>query len=303
MVYQRTIKSEIQFKGIGLHTGKEATVTLKPAKPDRGIVFFRTDLADLGEVRIPALNRYVTDTALSTTIGRNGIKIATIEHLMAAVWGMGIDNLKIEVSGPEIPILDGSSAPFVSMLSNCGIVEQKRVRQYYIITKALSLREGEHFCAMEPHAESRLTCSIEFDHPAIQKQFFQMTLNEKNFSQELARARTFGFLKDIEMLRQRGLIAGGSLKNAIVLDHEKVLNMEPLRFKDEFVRHKMLDSVGDLALFGMRILGHWVTHKAGHKIHAEFCARLLKSECGYIAEFSEHKPTVIPVLEPLLQTA
>ncbi|MEK7791082.1 MAG: UDP-3-O-acyl-N-acetylglucosamine deacetylase, partial [Deltaproteobacteria bacterium] len=162
MVYQRTIKSEIQFKGIGLHTGKEATVTLKPAKPDRGIVFFRTDLADLGEVRIPALNRYVTDTALSTTIGRNGIKIATIEHLMAAVWGMGIDNLKIEVSGPEIPILDGSSAPFVSMLSNCGIVEQKRVRQYYIITKALSLREGEHFCAMEPHAESRLTCSIEF---------------------------------------------------------------------------------------------------------------------------------------------
>lgn len=304
MVYQRTIRSAIQFKGIGLHTGREVTVTLKPAKPDRGIVFFRTDLEEI--VRIPALNRYVTDTALSTTIGRSGVKIATIEHLMAAIWGMGIDNLKIEVSGSEIPILDGSSAPFVEMLSKCGMVEQKRARQYYVITKALSVREGEHFCAIEPHAESRLTCSIEFDHPAIQKQFFQMTLNEKNFSQELARARTFGFLKDIEMLRRGGLIAGGSLENAIVLDHEKVLNPEPLRFKDEFVRHKMLDSVGDLALFGMRILGHCVTYKAGHKIHAEFCARLLKSGCGYITDLSLHKPAdaAVPVFdEPILQTA
>ncbi len=304
MVYQRTIQSTIQFKGIGLHTGKEATVILKPAKPDRGIVFFRTDLKEI--VHIPALNRYVTESALSTTIGRKGVKIATIEHLMAAIWGMGIDNLKIEVSGPEIPILDGSSAPFVEMLSRCGIVEQKRLRQYYVITRAFSFREGGgeggHFCAIEPHAESRFSCSIEFDHPAIQKQFFDVTLNEKNFSRELAPARTFGFLKDIEMLRQRGLIAGGSLENAIVLDHEKILNAEPLRFEDEFVRHKMLDSVGDLALFGMRILGHWITHKAGHKIHAEFCARLLKSGCGYITDLSgEQIP--IPAFEPILQTA
>jgi UDP-3-O-[3-hydroxymyristoyl] N-acetylglucosamine deacetylase len=302
MVYQRTIQSAIQFKGIGLHTGREATVTLKPAKPDRGIVFFRTDLKEV--VRIPALNRYVTDSALSTTIGRQGVKIATIEHLMAAIWGMGIDNIKIEVSGPEIPILDGSSAPFVDLLSKCGIAEQKRSRQYYVITKAFSLQEGGHFCAIEPHAESRFSCSIEFDHPAIQKQSFDMTLNEKNFSQELAPARTFGFLKDIEMLRQRGLIAGGSLENAIVLDHEKVLNAEPLRFEDEFVRHKMLDSVGDLALFGMRILGHWVTHKAGHKIHAEFCSRLLKSGYGYITDQSrEQIPLPLPAFDPILQTA
>lgn len=302
MRYQQTIRSAIQFRGVGLHSGKETVVTLKPAKPDRGIVFYRTDVG--GTVRVPALNRYVTDTELSTTIGRHGIKISTIEHLMAALWGMGIDNLKIEVSGPEIPILDGSSAPFVEMIQKYGIVEQSQFRQYYVMTKTFSLREGGHFCAVEPHFGTKLTCSIEFDHPLIQKQLFHTTLNEKSFSQEIAAARTFCFLRDIEFLRQRGLIAGGSLKNAIVLDHEKVLNPEPLRFRDEFVRHKMLDSVGDLALFGMRILGHWVTHKAGHRLHAEFCAKLLKSGCGYISDLS-HDPKTVPASycnEPLLQT-
>jgi len=302
MSYQRTMRSEVQFKGIGLHSGKEAVVTLKPAKPDRGIVFYRVDLGRA--VRIPALNRYVTETELSTTIGRHGVKIATIEHLMAAVWGMGIDNLKIEVSGPEIPILDGSSAPFVEMIERCGIAEQKALRQYYVITKTFSLREGGHFCAIEPHAGTKLTCSIEFNHPLIQKQLFHITLNEKNFSQEIAAARTFGFVKDIEMLRERGLIAGGSLENAIVLDDKKILNAEPLRFRDEFVRHKMLDSLGDLALFGMRILGHWVTHKAGHRLHADFCARLLKSGCGYISDLSHDNALPAHLYdEPLLQTA
>lgn len=307
MHYQRTIRSAIQFKGIGLHSGKEAVVTLKPAKPDRGIVFYRTDVGGGDSVRIPALNRYVTDTELSTTIGRHGVKIATIEHLMAALWGMGIDNLKIEVSGPEIPILDGSSAPFVEMIQKCGVVEQNQFRQYYVINKTFSHREGGYFCAVEPHSEMNLTCSIEFDHPLIQKQLFHTTLNEKNFSKELASARTFGFLKDIEYLRQRGLIAGGSLENAIVLNHEKILNTEPLRFRDEFVRHKMLDSVGDLALFGMRILGHWVTHKAGHRLHAEFCANLLKSGCGTISDLSHDQKRVAALepqlAEPLFQTA
>ncbi len=280
MNFQKTIRKAVTVKGIGLHSGAIVEITVKPAPADHGIVFVRTDGANKTE--IPALNCYVVDTTLSTTIGKNGVTIQTIEHLMAALWGLDIDNAEIEVCGPEIPILDGSSNPFVKKIKKAGIQELDVLKKAFVITKPVAVVEGDRYCYLLSSRTPKITCSIEFEHPCIQKQKLEINLDPKSFTQEIARARTFGFVKDLELLKQKGLIRGGSLDCAIVLDEKKILNKEGLRFQDEFVRHKILDSIGDMALFGMKVLGHFITHKAGHELHAKLIRKVLMQDCGYI---------------------
>lgn len=304
MNFQKTIRKEITFQGIGLHSGEETQVTLKPASADHGITFIRTDRDQ--KISIPALNQYVLDTTLSTTIGKNGVTVQTIEHLMATLWGLDIDNVEIEVCGPEIPILDGSSEPFVKKIKKAGIQELDQLKKVFVITKPLAIVDGDRYCYLLSSRTPKITCSIEFPHAFIQKQKMEMKLDPKSFVSEIARARTFGFMKDVELLKEKGLIRGGSLECAIVLDEKKVLNTEGLRFRDEFVRHKILDSIGDMALFGMKILGHFVTHKAGHELHAKLVRKVLMQECGYVLGEKAFEKAVqdrIPLQASLFQPA
>jgi len=299
---QQTIKNETRFRGVGLHSGQKVEAVLKPAPVDSGIVFVRTDVSP--PVPIPALNSNVVDTRFSTTLGKGSVVVATVEHLMSVIWGLGIDNLIAEVNGPEIPILDGSGLIFAKKIRKAGIKKQIRPRRYFVITKPVSVTaEDERYGYLLPSRSQKFTCSIQFHHPLIQRQSIEFHLNEKNYYKEIARARTFGFLKDVERLRQKGLISGGSLANAIVLDDEKVLNQEGLRFQDEFVRHKVLDTIGDVALMGMRILGHFMTHKAGHELHYRLIQKALIEECGYILGAFEdaEKDDSLTVLSPLHQ--
>ena len=285
MDFQKTIRKAIQFKGIGLHAGKSSEVTLKPALADTGIVFIRTDISK--KISIPALNHFVVDTTLSTTLGKNGVTIATVEHLMSALWGLGIDNAEIEVNGPEIPILDGSSFEFVRKIQKTGVIELDRLKKMLVITEPVSISDGDRSCSLLRSRSSKISCMIEFNHPLIQKQKFLMKLTPKNFIEYIAEARTFGFLKDVERLRAQGLIAGGSLENAVVLDEKRVLNKEGLRYKDEFVRHKVLDAIGDLALMGVWVTGHWVSHKAGHDLHYKLIQKVLTQKAGYLVGIPE----------------
>ena len=304
MNFQKTIRKAIIFKGIGLHSGVISEIILKPAPGDSGITFVRIESAHKTE--IPALNRYVVNTTLSTTIGKNGVTIQTIEHLMAALWGLDIDNVKIEVYGPEIPILDGSSEPFVKKIKKAGIQELDQLKKVFVITRPLAIVEGDRYCYLLSSRTPKMTCSIEFPHTLIQKQKLEMKLDPKSFVQEISRARTFGFLKDVELLRQKGLIHGGSLECAIVLDEKKILNKEGLRFRDEFVRHKILDSIGDMALFGMKILGHFISHKAGHELHTKLIRKVIMQECGYILGVQALERDLqdrVPFQEPLFQPA
>ena len=304
MNLQKTIRKEIIFKGVGLHSGAMCEVILKPAPSDAGITFTRTEGAH--KTAIPALSRYVIDTTLSTTLGKNGVTIQTVEHLMAALWGLDIDTVEIEVRGPEIPILDGSSEPFVKKIKKAGIQELDQLKKVFVITRPVAIVEGDRYCYLLSSRTPKMTCSIEFPHALVQKQKLEMKLDPKSFVQEISQARTFGFLKDVELLKQKGLIRGGSLECAIVLDEKKILNPEGVRFKDEFVRHKILDSIGDMALFGMRILGHFVSHKAGHELHAKLIRKVLMQECGYIlgeSALERDAQDRVPFQESLFQPA
>jgi len=304
MNLQKTIRKEIIFKGVGLHSGAMCEVILKPAPSDAGITFTRTEGAH--KTAIPALSRYVIDTTLSTTLGKNGVTIQTVEHLMAALWGLDIDTVEIEVRGPEIPILDGSSEPFVKKIKKAGIQELDQLKKVFVITRPVAIVEGDRYCYLLSSRTPKMTCSIEFPHALVQKQKLEIKLDPKSFVQEISRARTFCFLKDVELLKQKGLIRGGSLECAIVLDEKKILNPEGVRFKDEFVRHKILDSIGDMALFGMKILGHFISHKAGHELHAKLIRKVLTQECGYILGEGALERAVqdrVPFQESLFQSA
>lgn len=284
MPFQKTIRNIVQFKGIGLHTGKQTEVIVKPAPENYGIVFVRTDGSR--KIYIPALSQYVVDTTMSTVLGKSGVTIATVEHLMAALWGLDIDNVEIEVNGPEIPIMDGSAFPFVKKIKKTGIIELGQMQRVLVITRPVSIMDGDRYCSLGKSRFLKLSCSIHFSHPLIQNQKLEMKFNSQDFIEKVSKARTFGFLKDVEMLRTKGLIAGGALENAIVLDDEAILNPEGLRFKDEFVRHKMLDSVGDMALLGVRLVGHWMSHKAGHEIHYKLIRKILTEPCGYLVGYT-----------------
>ena len=288
MRLQRTLKQEVSFSGIGLHTGRLATVRLKPAPRDSGIYFWRVDRDALVRAHIGA----VTDTAFSTTLGNGTVKIRTVEHILAALAGIGIDNLTIEVDGPEIPILDGSSTELVSVILKGGIAKQGKKMPYMKITKPVIMEDGHAEIALVPYEGRRITYRIHFNHPFLGEQNLSLDLNEESFIKEIAPARTFGFLKDVQHMIANGFAKGGSPNNAIILGDDGILNSSGLRFKDEFVRHKILDSLGDFSLIGFPIHGHILANKAGHSTNLKFMKKLIACpECWEIvSEAEQPKP-------------
>jgi UDP-3-O-[3-hydroxymyristoyl] N-acetylglucosamine deacetylase len=271
---QRTIQSETSFRGIGLHTGRYAEVTLKPAARDEGITFVRTDKHAVIKAHVGS----VIDTAFATTIGHDGVKVRTVEHIMAALAGLGIDNITVEVNGPEIPILDGSSTELIDIIVKAGIAKQGKKRPFLRIKRPLVFDDGHSKLAALPYNGRRVTYQIQFSHYGFGEQRLSIDIDEKTFAGEIAPARTFGFLKDIEYLRTNGLAQGGSLDNAIILGENGVLNASGLRFADEFVRHKILDLIGDFAILGFPIYGHIVANKSGHSSNIKFLKKLLSAQ-------------------------
>lgn len=267
MIKQRTVKTLVKTRGIGLHTGERVELTLRPAHPDTGIVFIRSDLP--GAPMIPAVAHGVTDTRLSTCIEANGAKVQTIEHLMSAFVGLGIDNAYVDLTGPEPPIMDGSAGPFVFLIQSAGIAEQSAPKRYVRVLKTIEIKQGDKVARLSPHEGFRVTFSGQFDHPAFSEGGSSVTIDfaETSYIKEVARARTFGFTKDVEAMRAQGLGLGGSLENAIVLDDYRVLNADGLRFGDEFMKHKILDAMGDLYLIGHPLIGDFYGYKSGHAIN------------------------------------
>ncbi|MEW6053948.1 MAG: UDP-3-O-acyl-N-acetylglucosamine deacetylase [Nitrospirota bacterium] len=276
MRLQRTLKQEIKFEGIGLHTGRYSKVCLKPAPRDTGIIFVRIDK----DLAIKASIGSVTDTAFATTLGLNGTRVKTVEHVLAALAGLGIDNVYIELNGTEIPILDGSSLELTSLILNAGIAKQSKKRPYIRITHPVALTDGNAEIAVFPYHGRRITYRIHFNHHLLGEQQLSLDLTEESFTLEIAPARTFGFLKDVEYLKANGFARGGSFDNAIILGETGILNATGLRFKDEFVRHKILDLIGDFSLIGYPIYGHVIANKSGHTTNLKFLKKLLThSEC------------------------
>lgn len=273
---QRTVRDDVSCTGIGLHSGEKVRLTIRPAPADSGIEFVRKDLS--GSPSIRAAYQNVVDTNLSTTIGNNGYRVATIEHLMAAFFGLGIDNARVEIEGPEVPIMDGSSAPFVFLLKSVGIKEQKHPKRFLVVQKRFKVCEGGRAISINPSNELRITYTIDFQHPLLRNQKYELSFSGKDFVKEISRARTFGFLKDYNILRENGLAMGGSLDNAIVIDDFRILNEDGLRYKDEFVRHKILDFIGDLAILGYPIIGHFVVEKSGHSLNHAMLKELIDNE-------------------------
>jgi UDP-3-O-[3-hydroxymyristoyl] N-acetylglucosamine deacetylase len=271
--HQRTFKQRASFDGIGLHTGEPVRVTLAPAPADSGIVFVRTDLAP--DLEIPAQCGCVVDAVLNTSLGRDGVRIGTVEHILAALTGCGIDAARIEVEGPEVPIGDGSSAPFVQLIQRAGIHELRVPRRFLQVRKPVVVAEGDKVAKILPARRLRMTYTVDFQHPLISDQTCALELDGRSFQKEIARARTFGFKRDVESLHRAGLARGGSLDNAVVVDDFHILNPEGLRFPDEFVRHKILDAIGDLALFGMPVIGHFVAVKSGHALNHKLVRKAL----------------------------
>lgn len=261
--HQHTLAKEVSFIGIGLHTGLPISMVIKPGKPDTGIRFFRTDL----KKEIPALMDRVTDTTLATTVGVNGASVSTTEHLLAALACLGIDNARVELNGPEVPIMDGSAAPFVHVIRRIERQRQDVCRKLLKITKEISFQAGDTTIRLVPYDGYKVTSEIDFDHQLIRNQKYTVDVNSKRFVKEIASARTFGFLDQIAKLRSNGLALGGSLANAVIVDQSGIVNAEGLRFSDEFVRHKALDLIGDLALLGCQIIGHVIAFKSGHTHH------------------------------------
>ena len=275
----------MSFSGIGLHTGRHASVKLKPAPRDSGIIFHRVDRLTVTRAHIGA----VTDTAFATTLGNGTVKIKTVEHILAALAGLGIDNLIIEVDGPEIPILDGSSTELVSIILQGGIAKQGKKMPYMRITKPVILEDGHSEIAIFPYEGRKITFRIQFNHHLLGEQNMSLELNEETFIREIAPARTFGFLKDVQYMTANGLAKGGSLHNAIILSDDGVLNSSGLRYKDEFVRHKILDCIGDFSLIGFPVYGHILANKAGHSTNLRFMKKLVSCpECWEIISEAEH---------------
>jgi UDP-3-O-[3-hydroxymyristoyl] N-acetylglucosamine deacetylase len=272
---QRTLKSEVGCTGIGLHSGEKIEMNIKPAPPDSGIRFVRTDQE--GHPMIPARFNHVIDTTLATTIGKKGSKVSTIEHLMAAFFGLGIDNAVVELDGPEVPIMDGSAGPFVFLVESVGIRKQKEPKRFIIIKKPFKVHDGNRSVSIYPSNELKITYMIDFEHPLLRNQEYELAFSGREFAREISRARTFGFLRDVQTLKENGLAKGGSLDNAIVVDDFRILNEDGLRFKDEFVRHKILDFIGDLSIIGAPVIGHFVVEKSGHFLNQYLLKRLMAS--------------------------
>jgi UDP-3-O-[3-hydroxymyristoyl] N-acetylglucosamine deacetylase len=275
MLKQRTLKTAIRTTGVGLHTGARVELNLRPAAPDTGIVFHRVDLPQ--PVTIPARAQNVGDTRLSSTLRLDGASVSTVEHLMSALAGVGIDNLHVDVAGPELPIMDGSAGPFVFLLQSAGIAEQGADKRYLRIDQPVEVRDGDKWARFEPFAGFKLDFTIDFPHPVFGSENRHVVVDfaEHSYVKEVARARTFGFMQDVESLREAGLIQGGSLHNAVVLDETRVLNSEGLRYDNEFVKHKVLDAIGDLYLLGHPLIGQYTAFKSGHALNNALARALL----------------------------
>ena len=296
---QHTLKQSTSCVGIGLHSGHKVTLTLHPAPADSGVIFRRVDQ---GDVTIPACAEYLSHINHATCLAKDGVRVETIEHLLAAFQALSVDNVLVEIDGPEIPIMDGSAAPFIFLIHEAGIRKQTTARTVLKLTSPVSISDGRRFVAAYPHDALRLSYTINFDHPLLRHQEFSTTIDESSFVDDIAPARTFGFLKDVELMRQSGLALGGSLDNAVVLGDTGVLN-NPLRFPDEFVRHKILDLMGDLVLLGRPLQAHVVAMRAGHELHTELVKAILASpdswELATVPD-TETSPQSADVAEPAL---
>jgi UDP-3-O-[3-hydroxymyristoyl] N-acetylglucosamine deacetylase len=283
--YQKTIKKEVAVAGIGLHCGQEVSMTIKPAREGSGIIFARTDIPSVPE--IPARIDHVVDCHFATTIGNGQCRISTIEHLMAAFAGMGIDNARVELNGPEVPALDGSASAYVMLFQEAGLKVQNSARRYIEILEEVSFRDGDKKVTLSPCRSFHVDFTIDFEHPAIRAQRFRGKIDSRTFTKSIARARTFGFLKEVDMLHKNGLALGASLDNAVVIGAEAVINSEGLRFSDEFVRHKVLDLIGDFYLLGAPLKARVKAVKSGHELHCNIMKFLAESPSAWRLTGSE----------------
>ncbi|HWA39233.1 MAG TPA: UDP-3-O-acyl-N-acetylglucosamine deacetylase [Burkholderiales bacterium] len=296
MLRQRTLKSSISASGVGLHTGKKVRISLRPAAVDTGIVFRRIDLPEA--VDLPARAEMVGETRLSSCLVKGETKVYTVEHLMSALGGMGVDNAYVDIDAPEVPIMDGSAAPFVLLVQQAGLSEQPAPKKFVRILRPVEVKDGDKWARFDPYEGYRLAFSIDFNHPVIDRSRQSVTLDfaQTSYLKEISRARTFGFMQDVENLRENGLALGGGLDNAVVLDEYRVLNAEGLRFADEFIRHKLLDAVGDLYLLGRPLLGAFSAHKSGHALNNRLLRALLADATAYetaIFERADEAPAAV----------
>lgn len=300
MLKQRTVKQPIRASGVGLHSGEKIYLTVRPAPVNAGIVFRRVDLVP--PVEIPAAALAVGETTLSSTLVKDGVKVATIEHLMSALAGLGIDNAVVELSASEVPIMDGSAGPFVFLIQAAGIVEQPAAKQFIRIKRRVEVRDGDKIAAFEPYDGFKVAFTIEFDHPIFTEETKSACVDFSTtaYVKEVARARTFGFMRDIEYLRSRNLALGGSMENAIVVDDDGVVNAEGLRYDNEFVRHKMLDAIGDLYIVGHSIIGEFQGYKSGHALNNRLLRELLaQNDAWELVTFDDEEQAPISYIRAM----
>jgi len=301
MIRQRTLKNVIRATGVGLHTGEKVFLTLRPAAVNTGIVFRRIDLKPV--VDVEAILDNVSSTRMSTTLERDGVRISTVEHLMSAFAGLGIDNVFVDLTAAEVPIMDGSAGPFVFLIESAGIEEQRAPKQFIRIKQSVEIRDGDKWAKFDPYDGFKVDLTIDFDHPAVQssQQHASIDFLESSFIKDVSRARTFGFLDEVEALQEAGLARGGSLDNAIVMDAFHILNDEGLRYRDEFVKHKILDAVGDLYLLGHLLVGAFSAHKSGHSMNNRLLRRLLETESAWeYVSFDDVDSAPVRYLQPLV---
>ena len=293
MLRQRTLKTLVSASGVGLHTGQKVRMTLRPAPADTGVVFRRIDLAS--PVDLPARAELVGETRLSSCLVRDGVKIYTVEHLMSALGGLGVDNVHVDLDASELPIMDGSASPFVLLIQQAGIAEQAAPKRFLRVVRRVEVRDADKWARLEPFEGYKLSFSIDFRHPVIERstQSVEVNFAETSYLKEIARARTFGFMHEVEDLRDSGLALGGGLDNAVVLDEYRVLNAEGLRFADEFIRHKLLDAIGDLYLLGRPLLGAFAAHKSGHALNNRLLRAVL-AQAGALETVSFERPEDTP---------
>ena len=296
---QRTLARSITCSGIGVHSGMQVNLAIRPAPENHGIRFIRTDLPNAP--MITALFNQVVDTSLATVLGSGGCIVSTIEHLMAAFSGLSIDNVLVELDAYEMPIMDGSARPFFQRLRNAGVRDQRARKHFFVIKAPVELDDGDRFVGVYPFGRRKFSCTVSFDHPLIRRQSITVELDAQVFEEQICAARTFGFLQDVEKMKRVGLGRGGSLENVVVIGEEGVVNPEGLRFEDEFVRHKVLDCIGDFSLLGMPILGHIVTHKSGHAFNLAFLDKLFNSKDAWYTTTCPAQPisTPSPIQEAL----
>lgn len=301
MIKQRTLKNAIRATGVGLHTGEKIYLTLLPAPVDSGIVFRRVDLDPVVEIQAKAEN--VGDTTLSTTLVKGDVRVSTVEHLLSAIAGMGIDNAIVEVSAPEVPIMDGSAGPFVFLIQSAGIEEQSAAKKFIRIKRPVVVEDGDKVASFLPFDGFKVSFSIDFDHPVFKGRTLEASVDfsSTSFVKEVSRARTFGFMHEIEYLRSKGLAKGGSVDNAIVVDEYRILNEDGLRYEDEFVKHKILDAIGDLYLLGNSLIGEFKAHKSGHALNNKSLRQLIAQEDAWeVVTFEDETTAPISYVKPVL---